>query len=196
MTMPTPLDAEAAAWRDLPPDEYDRAVCALLDSLPATDPTILPLASATLRRDAPTVTTSVARSAEHLIDFAAKATEPERARSRWLFLLAWLRLAAVAARGPEQIASTPPLPEGVILPTGADPSTIDDAGLRDQARAAAGEHRAEVARWNAKQQALRHLEGLAGRLRGSAPGFTDDPEIEAELATAMALAPGPRTPGL
>jgi hypothetical protein len=193
--MPTPLDAEAAAWRDLPPEEYDLAVCAVLDGLPTTDPTILPLASATLRRDAPTVTTSVARCAEHLIAFAAKATEPERARSRWLFMLAWLRLAAVAARGPEKIASTPPLPEGVILPTGADPFTIDDAGLRDQARAAAEEHGAEVARWNAKQQALRHLESLGDRLHGSAPGFTDDPEIEAELVAAIALASGRQTPG-
>ncbi|MEV6489362.1 hypothetical protein AB0M20_12145, partial [Actinoplanes sp. NPDC051633] len=79
--MPTPLDAEAAAWRDLPRDEYDRTVYALLDALPAADPAVLPLASATLRRDAPTLTDSVARCAERLIDFAATATEPDRARS-------------------------------------------------------------------------------------------------------------------
>lgn len=72
---PTALDAEAAAWRDLPPEEYDRAVCAVFDALPAADPTILALASATLRRDAPTVTDSVARCAERLIALVATATE-------------------------------------------------------------------------------------------------------------------------
>src|SRR4051794_24322369 len=101
------LEAEAAAWRDLAMGEYDRTVCALVESLTLNDTAILPLASAILRRNGPTLTASRACCAEHLVAFAATAAEPWRARSRWLFLMAWLRLGAVVAQGPETIATIP-----------------------------------------------------------------------------------------
>jgi hypothetical protein len=170
--------------------EYDRAVCALVESLTPNDPTLLPLASATLRRDGPTLTASRVCCAEHLVAFAAKAAEPWRARSRWLFLLAWLRLGAVVAQGPETIATVPPLPEGPGLPAGADPAAIADPALREQALAAAERHRGEAESWNAKQQALQHLHRLAASVREPRPGFTDDPVDAWELATAMALSQG------
>ncbi|MEV6492419.1 hypothetical protein AB0M20_27925, partial [Actinoplanes sp. NPDC051633] len=99
-----------------------------------------------------------------------------------------MRLAAVVARGPETMATNPPLPQGAALPAGAAPAAIADDALRDQAKALADDHREEAARWNAKQQALRHLEHLADLLRTPRPGFTDDPDVEAESAAALALA--------
>lgn len=184
------LEAESAAWRDLAMPDYDRAVCALIDRLPVDDARILPLASASLRRDGPTLTHSRACCAERLVAFAATAPEPLRAQTRWLFLVAWLRLGAVAAQGPETIATTPALPEGVVLPAGADPEAIVDPALREQARAAADRHRVEVGLWNAKQQALQHLHRLTALVRASRPGLTDDPVVALELTTAMALAQG------
>lgn len=184
------LEAEAAAWRDLATTEYDRAICALVETLPVPDATIIPLASASLHRDGPTLTASRACCAERLVAFAATAPEPLRARSRWLFLVAWLRLGAVVAQGPETISTTPPLPEGIVLPDGADPAAIADHTLRERARAAAERHRVEVGFWNAKQQALQHLCRLGALLRAPQPGFTNDPMVARELATALALAQG------
>lgn len=184
------LEAEAAAWRDLAAAEYDRTVCALVEALPLNHATILPLASASLRRDGPTLTASRACCVERLVAFAATAREPLRARSRWLFLVGWLRLGAVVAQGPETISTTPPLPEGIVLPNGADLAAIADPALRERARAAAERHGVEVGLWNARQQALQHLHRLAALLRTPRPGFTDDPVVARELATAMALAQG------
>jgi hypothetical protein len=184
------LEAESTAWRDLAPDDYDRAICDLIETLPVEDAAILPLASASLRRDGPALTASRACLAERLVAFAATAPEPLRAHSRWLFLVAWLRLGAVAAQGPETISTNPPLPEGVMLPDGADPEAIADPALREEARALAARHRVEVELWAAKQQALQHLQHLAALVRAAQSAFTDDPVIARELATAMSLAQG------
>src|SRR5712691_6200354 len=63
------LEKEAEAWRDLPPREYDRALCAILeeianrvDSSDGVD-ALLALTSATLRRDNPVLVESRACSA-------------------------------------------------------------------------------------------------------------------------------------
>jgi hypothetical protein len=191
------LEREADAWRDLTPAEYDRAVCGMLDdfgtaSLTAEQvDTMLALAGATLRRDGPTLTESRACCAEHLL--ALVAVGPERAlrpRLYLLLLLAWLRLAAVVARGPESISVAPTLPAGVVLPDGADPAEIADLALREQARELAQRHREATERWNAKQRALGHLHHLATLALAARPGFADDENVTKEMAMAMSLAPG------
>jgi hypothetical protein len=107
-----------------------------------------------------------------------------------LFLLAWLRLGATAERGPEFISMTPEMPEGVVLPNGADPAAIGDPELRRQAEEAVERHRREIERWNAKQRALDHLNRLAILLERDRPAAGDDENLSKEMAAAMALAPG------
>jgi len=187
--MSRPPRNEARAWRDLTPDAYDAAVCELLDGLgtgPLAD--LLTLASATLRRTGPTVTESRGRAARYLLDLAAESRDPGlRARAHLLVLLAWLRLGATIAAGPDSITVTPDLPPGAILPTGADPADITDPALRAQAFQAAEQHAEAAVRWNAKQRALGHLRYLGELVAEACP---DGDETVRELAAAMSLAPG------
>jgi hypothetical protein len=153
--------------------------------------TVLAVAGAMLRRDGPTLTESQACCAEHLLAlFSAGSELALRLHLRLLFLLAWLRLGAAVARGPESISVAPALPHGVVLPDGVDPAEIADPALREQAQEAAKRHRETAERWNAKQRALGHLHHLATLFLAARPGFADDEDATKELATAMSLTPG------
>ncbi len=191
------LEREAQAWRDLTPAEYDRAVCGMLDDFGTASLTaervdaMLALAGTTLRRDGPTLTESRACCAEHLLALVSLGSERAlRSRLYLLLLLAWLRLAAVVARGPESISVAPALPSGVVLPDGVDPAEIVDPALREQAQEFARRHREATERWNAKQRALGHLHNLAALALATRPGFADDEDVTKEMAMAMSLAPG------
>ena len=182
------LRGEARAWSDLPPDAYDAAVCDLLDGLvtgPLAD--LIALSSATLHRDAPTVTESRGRAARYLLGLAAETPDHDalRARAHLLVLLAWLRLGATIAAGPASITVTPDLPAGVVLPYGADPLSITDPALRTEALQLAEAHGQDADRWNAKQRALGHVRYLAELV---AEVRRDD--SVRDLAAAMSLAPG------
>jgi len=191
------LEREAQAWRDLTPAEYDRAVCGMLDDFGTASLTaeqvdaMLALAGATLRRDGPLLTESRACCAEHLLALVSLGPERTlRSRLYLLLLLAWLRLAAVVARGPESISVAPTLPSGVVLPDGVDLAEIVDPALREQAQEFARCHREATKRWNAKQRALSHLHNLATLALATRSGFADDEVVTKEMATAMSLAPG------
>jgi hypothetical protein len=191
------LEREARAWRDLTPAKYDRAVCGMLENLGAVPDLaervdgVLALAGATLRRDGPTLTELQTCCAEHLLALFSTGSELGlRLHLRLLFLLAWLRLGATVARGPESISVAPALPRGVVLPDGVDPAEIGDPAVRQQAQEAAKRHREIAERWNAKQRALDSLHRLATLFLGARPGFADDEDATKELATAMSLAPG------
>lgn len=190
-------EKEAQAWRNLPPAEYDRALCGMLDQINAAPrsaervDTLIALASVTLRRNSPTLTESRARCAEHLLALVSAVSEPAvHSRIRLLFLLAWLQLGAVVERGPDSVAMNPDLPAGVTFPYGVDPDVITDPVLREEARELAERHGEEVTRWNARQRALGHLHYLASLLRATRPGFRDDKDAAKELAAAMSLTPG------
>jgi hypothetical protein len=178
---------EARAWRDLPPDPYDVAVCDLLDDLaagPLAD--LIALSSATLRRSAASVTESRGRAARYLLDLTAETREHElRSRAHVLVLLAWLRLGATIAAGPDSITVTPDLPHGAIVPFGADPMSIADPSLRAEALQLAERHAQDVALWNAKQRAIGHVSHLAELVTEAR---RDD--AMRELAAAMSLVPG------
>jgi hypothetical protein len=191
------LEAEAAAWRDLPPAEYDLAVCQVLREVTAPAPSaeaveaVLGVCSASLRRDGPALLDSRACCAERLLALIPATSEPAlHTRVRLLVLLAWLRLAAVAARGPDSVSVGPSLPAGVVLPAGADPAAISDTALRAQARQLVERHRQAVEAWNARQRALDHLRRLASLLRTASSDFRDDQEAARDLAAAMSAAPG------
>jgi hypothetical protein len=155
------LEREATTRRDLRPTEYDLALCRMFDDINTAPPSaerveaLLALASATLRRNGPILTESRAYCAEHLLALLSSVSEPAlHLRIRLLFLLAWLQLGTVVARGPESISKTPDLPPGIALPYGVDPEEISDPALREQAREMAVLHSEAVERWNAKQRAL------------------------------------------
>lgn len=191
------LEREAEAWRDLPPAEYDHALCRMLDDINAAPHSservdaLLALASETLRRNGPTLTESRFRCAESLLALVPAVSEPALLlRIRLLFLLAWLRLGAVVEHGPESISVTPRLPPGVVLPDGADLAAISDPALREQAREAAVRHGEAVERWNAKQRALGYLHRLASLVHSASATFKDGGNPTKELVAAMSLAPG------
>jgi len=191
------LEREAQAWRDLPPAEYDRAVCGMLDDVgaaphsPERVDALLALAGATLRRNGPTLTESPACCAERLLALGSAVSEPAlHWRIGMLFLLAWLQLGAAVERGPESISVAPALPPGVALPNGVDPAAIADPALREQAREDVQRHREAAERWNAKQRALGHLTRLATLARASRGAFGDDGDAARELAAAMSLVSG------
>lgn len=191
------LNKEAKAWRNLLPTEYDRALCRVLDDVNAAPHSservdaLLALASKTLRRKEPTLTESRVCFAEYLLELGSKVSDPtRRSRTRMLFLLAWMRLGATIECGPESISRMPDLPSGVVLPSGADPSEIDDPVLRGQAREAVEHHSKEVELWNAKQRALGHLHRLATLISSTGDTFEDDENLTKELISAMSLAPG------
>ena len=188
-------EREAEAWRDLTSAEYDRVLCATIEQLGAAPDSaerveaLLALASATLRRDASTLTESRACCAEHLLALVAEVPDPAlHLRIRLLLLLAWLALGAVARRGPDFISTKPELPPGVILPTGADPDEIADPALRERAREASKRHGEAVEQWNAKQRALGHLNRLAALVDRAGPDFKDDEDAGQEFAAAISLA--------
>lgn len=187
--MSRPLRDEARAWRDLPPEAYDGAVCELLDGLvtgPLAD--LLALASATLRHTELTVTESRGRAARYLLDLASETRDPAlRARARLLVLLAWLRLGATIAAGPDSITIAPESPPGVILPAGAAPASITDPESRAQALDSAERHAEAAVRWNAKQRALGHVRYIGERVVEECEAGD---ELVRELAAAMSLAPG------
>jgi hypothetical protein len=190
------LAREAAAWRDLPPAQYDQTLCALLDEARAAASSdeqvdaLFELASTTLRRPGPTLSESRRCAAEHLLSLATRTPDPARlARLRLLFLLAWLQLGALVERGPESVAVAPSLPEGVVLPAGAALEAIADPALREAAHELAARHAEKVERWNAKQRALGHLQQLASSYRAARSTLGDNVASE-ELEAAMVLAPG------
>jgi hypothetical protein len=181
------LAAEAGAWRDMPAPEYDATVTAMFDNLgldAGQAELAAALATASLGRPGEDLVESRAAASERMLELSRLVTDPDQ-RSRYvlLFLAGWLRVAATAARTPEFIEASPPLPEGVVLPTGADPSQIADPALRAQAETLAREHEAQSQRWNTGQAAITHLQRLAALARE--PG----PEPDA-LMLAMSLAPG------
>lgn len=181
------LAAEASAWRDMPAPDYDATVTAMFDNL-ALDAgqaeLAAALATASLGRPGEGLVESRAAASEHMLELSRLVTDADQ-RSRYLllFLAGWLRLAATAARTPEFIEASPPLPEGVVLPSGADPSQIADPALRAQAETLAREHEAQAQRWNTGQAAIAHLERLAALAREHGP----KPDA---LLLAMSLAPG------
>jgi len=149
---------------------------------------LLELIRVTLRRQAPTLTESRAACAERLLQSGTSTSDPARFGTLApLFLTAWLQLAAAVEHRPESVSLTPPLPPGVLLPSGADPAEIADPALREQAETAVARHQEEIDRWNAKQRALGHLVRLAVLLRASRSAFG---EAARDLALAMSLAPG------
>jgi hypothetical protein len=188
------LSAEARAWHDLPPADYDRAVRELFERLSADSDSpeqaaaALALAGAALRRPANDLVESPAACGELMLELSrSRPDADERSRCQLLFLAGWLRLVAVAAQTPESIESSTPLPAGVVLPTGADPSAIEDPTLREEARALARDHRAEAERWNAGQNATDHLRQLAALVAASS---SEDRATTRDLALAMSLTPG------
>lgn len=191
------LEREAEAWRDLLSAEYDQALCRILDTVNAAPhvservAALLALSSQTLRRNGPTLTESRFCCAESLLALVPKVSEPALLlRIRQLFLLAWLRLGAVAERGPESISVTPHLPAGVALPDGVDPAAISDPALREQAQEITVCHGEAVERWNARQRALSHLQHLATLILSAGLTFSDHEFAAKELISAMSLAPG------
>jgi hypothetical protein len=178
---PDLLAAEARAWRELPAPEYDAAAAALLDDAHDADAAAA-LVTAILGRPGEGLVQAAAAAAERMLDLAGVTADPEqRTRCLLLFLAGWLRLVDAAAAAPEQVESSPPLPGGVLLPTGADPAQIADPALRAEAESLAREHAAQAQRWNAGQAALGHLRRLAARAREQGPDA---------LVLAMSRAPG------
>jgi hypothetical protein len=190
------LDQEAKARRNLEPVDYDRALCAMLDKVAASadeqPAALLAIASATLRYGHPTLVASRACCAEQLLSLRARTSDSElRRRAELLFLVAWLQLSAVVARGPDSISISPPLPEGVLLPSGADPDAITDPELRNQARELQKQYDEEVERYRAKHLALDKQILLATLVRAAARDPNEEEKDELRiLAAAMALAPG------
>lgn len=181
------LEREAAAARGTTEEDYDRTVCLWLDELdamPASEQrtqALLALAARSLRRSLSLVTESRAKLAERLLEQLGGSSS---SRVELLLMLAWSRLGATVADGPASIDVSPELPLSAALPSGASPADILDPALRAQAEAAAEEHRAQVARWNAKQRATHHLERIALLVEKHEPPATK------ELLAALALAPG------
>lgn len=181
------LAAEDSAWRDMPAPEYDATVAAMFDDLDLDAEgaeSAAALAAATLRRPGDGLLASRAAASERMLELSRLVTDPDqRSRCVLLFLSGWLRLAATAAQTPEFIEASPQLPPGAVLPTGADPSHIADPALREQAESLAREHESEAQRWNTGQEAIAHLDRLAGLARQHATTADD-------LTLAMSLAPG------
>jgi hypothetical protein len=187
------LARESRAWSELPPAEYEGVVSGLLDEVgagPRPVEALIALAGAILRREGPPLVEARARAAERLLAAAAGGEPTLLPRIALLVLLAWLRLAEVARSGPDSIATMPPLPDGVLLPSGSDPAAIQDPELRRKAAELAASHRLEVERWSARQRALDHLSHLAVLVRISRPSFAAAPEVAEELLAAMSLSPG------
>jgi hypothetical protein len=192
------LDREAKARYELSSKDYDSKLLAILDEISAlprsheTEAALLGVASATLRHADSSLVASRARCAELLLSLRAKPSNLElRRRMESLFLLAWLQLSDVVGRGPDSISSSPPLPEGVVLPNGADPEAITDPDLRAQAQELQKQYDEEVERWRAKHLALDKQILLATLVRaaGRDPNQEDKDGLFI-LAAAMALAPG------
>lgn len=190
------LEKEAKIWISLSPAEYDRAICKMLDGIGSaplsTDKVeaILALSSAALRREDPALMDSRICCAEHLLALVSETSDPGlHSRILLLLLLAWLQLGAVVEQGPDYISATPHLPEGVVLPNGADPSHIPDPILREQTLEAVKDHIEAVKRWNAKQQALGRLRRLATVINANRSNFRDVEDASKELNVAMSLMP-------
>ncbi len=190
------LEREAVARRDLPPAEYDALLCNLFEATTAarTDEerlqALMALASVALRYADRTLVASRSCCAEHLLSAHPDASSPEMRRYlELLFLLAWLQLGAIVERGPTVILGSPPLPNGVVLPSGADLELIIDPDLLRQARELQNRHRAEVDRWKAKQAALDKMTLLATLVRLLRADSEEDVESKKVLAAAMTLVP-------
>ena len=185
------LAMEAQAWQNLTGAEYDRAVCEILGRIAPSTPqeatALLVLATRTFCRERSTAVESVARLAERLLTVGASTPFPTRVYL--LILLAWYRIATVAAQGPETISRSPALPTGAELPSGADWTVIADPILRERAQGLGEQHAHTVQQWNAKQNAIEHLYRTATLVRAARSNATavDDFKV---LQTAMSLAPG------
>jgi hypothetical protein len=191
------LDQEAAARRELAPAAYEGTLCTMLEGAAAAPHSaaqvraLLMLASAALRQSDPGLVALRACCAQALLAVRTNLAQPDlRRRIDVLFLLAWLQLGVVVERGPAAIAAAPPLPDGVMLPDGADPELIADPTLRGQARALAARWDVEVERWRAKQRALDEQTLLAALVCAVSPDTEDEEDALRVLASAMASAPG------
>jgi hypothetical protein len=152
------LEEEARAYRDLAPEDYDRAISTMLDAAAApprsNERTVafLDLAGATLRRHGPLLARSRGHCAEHLLALRSETAEPGlRWRIDLLFFKAWLELGATVLRGPASMLSRAPLPFGVQP---WDVANLTDPALLEEARRLEELYDEEVERSNGRGLAL------------------------------------------
>lgn len=155
------------------PADYDRAACAMLESI---DPAVflaeggaaalLDVTGAILKRKGPLLVDSRAAAAERLLQLLASAQDPNVIdKGREQLRRAWSQLEAAAEAGEDSIDTTPSLPARVVFPAGTDPSEIENPKARERAERAAARHQKAVAIWNARNRALDHLRYLAAIVR-------------------------------
>lgn len=186
------IEADAAAWADAEDRAaYDLTVSRLIEGLDesadraAGKEALLTLGERWLSRAGPGAPDTAAQLAERLMRASTSDSASDVARAEALFLRAWESLCNVAERGPRSISVAAPLPEGLVLPEGADPSAVP--GYETEARQQADDHARAATLWNDRQAALRHLERLAALIRDPAIGGAPD---RAPLMAAMARTPG------
>jgi hypothetical protein len=199
------LERDARAWADADDRAaYDLAISRLIDALDQAadqaghDAALLSLADAWLGRPGSAAPDTAAQFAERLLLIPRGERASDWTRAEDLFLRAWETLGDAAERGPRSISIAPPLPRGVVLPDGADPSAAGaPAGSDDDSSAQplsaemerlAGGHASAASRWNDRQAALRHLERLAELARD--PKRFRGPRDVAALTAAMARTRG------
>lgn len=160
---------EDQAFQEREQSDYDQALGVMIDEirmLPHADEQASVLSSLALsvfRREGALSSDGLSRFAELFLDLASKAFDPEnRLTLMLLFLRVWNMLASMVRNSPPSAPMNSDLPEGVCLPSGADPDQIDDKNLREQDHVLAAQHRLQVDRWNDGQQAQAHLTDLAG----------------------------------
>ncbi|GAB6094356.1 hypothetical protein JCM14469_06080 [Desulfatiferula olefinivorans] len=188
---------EETAYRERETADYDLAIGSMIEEvrmLPRADEQAVilsALALSALGRGEALSSEGLSRIAETFLDLASKAFDPEnRMTLMLLFLRAWNALAVTALKSPPFIHMNPDLPEGVLLPSGADPELIEDKALRDQARDMAARHRLAVKRWNAGRRAQAHLTDLANLSARIIPLLFDTPEARKAFLALMKQSEG------
>jgi hypothetical protein len=191
------LEREATARLKLKPADYDREICVMLDEIARLRSqerahALLAFTGTVLLHGNPDLVEFRARCIEHLLSSTSTTADAElRRRGHLLLLLAWLQLAALVERGPAAITRSAPLPEGVVLPHGADPEAIADPDLRAQAMEMRKQYDEEVEQYRAKHLALDKQILVATLVRAAARDANEEDKGEFRiLAAAMALAPG------
>ena len=185
------VEADAAAWADAEDRAaYDLTVSRLIEGLESADraaskEALLTLGELWLSRPGPGAPDTAAQLAERLLRAATTDSASDVARAEALILRSWESLCYAADRGPRSISVAAPLPEGVVLPEGADASAVP--GYEAEARQQADDHARAATLWNDRQAALRHLERLAALIRD--PAIRGAPD-RAPLMAAMARTPG------
>jgi hypothetical protein len=187
------VEADAAAWADRKDRAaYDLAVSRLIEGLdesadrPDQLEALPALAEAWLGRPGSGAPDTAALLAERLLAVVHGERAPVVARAEALFLRAWESLGDTANRGPRSISVAAPLPEGLVLPEGADASAVP--GYEAAARHQADDHARAATLWNDRQAALRHLERLAALIRD--PAASRGSRDRTSLMAAMARTPG------